>query len=345
MTQHLILLLLLPCAISSAAVDRASSSGGDDEASGDGAARASAALTVASQDGSVSVSVDASSGLVTSIVTRGVEHKVTAGSTMAGLITLQVAARTVASAVVVERTVCVKGFDVPCSMTQALLTETFEPRPGSVGWVLNASSPVTPSVPVALWTRALELNVTFADASDKKLWLPWERSGNPQCCTGNKFVNALLPSYRGFSWWPGKFLLGALVVPGDHDYIVHDMATVLQPGRDVGVSFISSPANPPAHPTFLNISGPGSTSGGSCRSAGDCSGAASFSLSRQHLRFGDGAAPHVFDMDIVAHAADWRDALAFTAEKVSEMHPFSPSNHLVKNGGVFIKSGSGHTSS
>ena len=37
MTQHLILLLLLPCAISSAAVDRASSSGGDDEASGDGA--------------------------------------------------------------------------------------------------------------------------------------------------------------------------------------------------------------------------------------------------------------------------------------------------------------------
>ena len=32
-------------------------------------------------------------------------------------------------------------------------------------------------------------------------------------------------------------------------------------------------------------------------------GAASFSVGRNNLRFGDGAPPHVFDTDVVAHAA------------------------------------------
>eukprot|EP01043_Picozoa_sp_COSAG02_P032968 COSAG02_NODE_2226_length_9456_cov_6.430587_1_plen_403_part_00 len=287
----------------------------------------SAQLRVLSDDGTVSISVDGISGVITSIVTRGVKQQVSAGSTMEGLITLQVVVRKLSSSVVVERTVCIKGSDVPCTMTQALLTETFEPRPSSVGWVLNASSPSTPSVPVPFWTRALQMNVTFADAADKKLWLPWERSGNPQCCTGSKFVNALLPSDGGYSWWSQNFLLGALAVPGDHDYIIHDMATVLHPSRDVGVSFISSPANPPVHPTFLNTSGPArnGTPSASCPNIGDCRGAASFSVSRHHLRFGDGAAPHVFDTDIVAHAADWRDGLAFTVDKhKSFWEPQSP---------------------
>ena len=122
----------------------------------------SAQLRVLSNDGTVSVSVDGSSGLITSIVTRGVKHQVTAGSTMEGLITLQVVVRKLANSVIVERTVCVKASDVPCTMTQALLTETFEPRLSSVGWVLNASSPSTPSVPVPLWTRALQTNVTYS---------------------------------------------------------------------------------------------------------------------------------------------------------------------------------------
>jgi len=91
----------------------------------------------------------------------------------------------------------------------------------------------------------------------------------------------------------------------------------LQPGRDVGVSFVPSPDNPPAHPTYLNITGqPGG--GAACKTSTACKGPGSFSVSRANLRFGDGAAPHVFDVDIVAHAACWRGGVGFSAEKHAE---------------------------
>eukprot|EP01051_Picozoa_sp_SAG22_P030377 SAG22_NODE_11747_length_471_cov_0.688172_1_plen_157_part_11 len=108
------------------------------------------------------------------------------------------------------------------------------------------------------------------------------------------------------------------------------MATVLLPSRDVGVSFIASPANPPAHPTWLSTAGPANQSSGaqgppSCGTAGACPGPASVSIARHHLRFGAGTAPHVFRADIVAHAADWRAALAFTvANHPSFWEPQSP---------------------
>ena len=117
--------------------------------------------------------------------------------------------------------------------------------------------------------------------------------------------------------------MGAEVVPAS-DHVIHEMATVLDPTHDSGVSFIPSPANPPAHPTWLNISGaPGG--GAACKTPTACPGAGSFSVSRYHLRFGDGAAPHVFDSDIVAHAACWRAALGWSAtEHAAFWEPVSP---------------------
>ena len=68
--------------------------------------------------------------------------------------------------------------------------------------------------------------------------------------------------------------------------------------------------NPPAHPTWLNISG-----GGACATPTACPGPGSFAVSRHNLRFGDGARPHVFDSDIIAHEACWRGALGWSAAK------------------------------
>ena len=206
-------------------------------------------------------------------------------------------------------------------------------------------------------------NITFAESGDKQFWAPWER-GNDR--------DALFPSDGLYSWWTAEYLMGAEVMPAT-DRVIAEMATVLDPHHDVGVSFIPSPANPPALPTWLNISGGGSAAqwtgpmgdasaascsvsltrqvsstrciegktfgcmegnesmwaGGGCNGeflceghpnvacAGtfgrrsvclcdtpvprdckiptDCPGPGWFGISRHHLRFGDGAAPHVFD--------------------------------------------------
>lgn len=119
-----------------------------------------------------------------------------------------------------------------------------------MGWVLNLSSPVTPTVPVQLWTAPLVTNVSFSQAGDKQFWAPWERGNNR---------DPLLPSDGGYSWWRGIYRMGAEVVnsgaAASSDLVIHEMATVLQPGADIGVSLVPNPANPLAHPTWLNISG------------------------------------------------------------------------------------------
>ena len=294
-------------------------------------------LEVAAVDGSVSVSVDAASGVVSTITARGTVHVVAASTSMSDARTLSVSvASQPDGSVLVSRLVCAEPGPDLCAR-RALVQEAYEPRSDSVGWTINASSPEAGvgegSTP--LWSAPLLTNVSFAEAGDLQLWMPWERSGNPQCCSSRNFTNALKPSDGGFSWWSDQFLLGALVVPGrgaappatpgDHDWIIHDMASVLQPGSDSGVSFIASPKNPTAHPTWLNTSGPAARGGLRCETSGVCKGPASFSLARENLRFGDGAVPHVFDADIVAHAADWREALAYSARKHAAFwEPVSP---------------------
>ena len=140
-------------------------------------AAASPPLTVTSTDGTVSVAVDADSGAMVSVSARGVALALSSGgSSMQGTISaLGVTVKRVGGTVVVSQVVCKPGHDVPCTSTQALLTQTFSPRAASVGWVLNASSPVTPTSPVALWSAPLVQNVTFAEVGDKQFWAPWER--------------------------------------------------------------------------------------------------------------------------------------------------------------------------
>jgi hypothetical protein len=72
--------------------------------------------------------------------------------------------------------------------------------------------------------------------------------------------------------------------------------------------------------------GNGRAGGGSgCRTPSECPGPAGFSVSRMQLRFGDGAAPHVFDSDIVAHVACWRAALGWSAQRhAAYWEPVSP---------------------
>ena len=120
-------------------------------------------LSVASQDGTVSVTVDEDSGMVTRITTRGVENEIIAGSTLEGTIQLQLTVTQEGAAVVVENLVCIKAADVPCSMYQALVTDTFTPTGTSVEWKTNVSSPVTRGYPVPLWSRPLVTNVTYKE--------------------------------------------------------------------------------------------------------------------------------------------------------------------------------------
>ena len=266
------------------------------------AAAAPALFRVASADGTVSVSIERATGSVVSITTRGVDQALLAGdATLDGTIELDLlvtAATDGSGSVDVNRTVCVRGGDVPCSLSQAWIVSSFVPRATSVGWVITASTAIT-SVPY--WTRPLVTNISFASAGDKQFWAPWER-GNDR--------DSLLPSDGGFGWWRGEYLLGAEVM-AHADLVVHEHAAVLAPARDVGVSLIPNPSNPFAHPTWLNISGTGG--GAKCATPGSCPGPGGFAVSRHALRFGGDAAPHIFDSDLVAHAACWRDALGWSA--------------------------------
>ena len=275
---------------------------------------AARALVATSIDKSVSVGVDAETGDITSVKLRGTRHAVVGTVTLQGTIPLDVAAKAVGEngeSVLVTKTVCIPAADVPCSSKQVLVTSLFTPRATSVGWTLNISSPVYPTDPTPLWTAPVVTNITFADSGDKQFWAPWSRGESK---------DPLLPSDGGFSWWKGEYLLGAQVAPAP-DHVIHEMATVLDPTHDVGVSFIPSPANPPAHPTWLNISGGGLD----CHTAHTCSVPGWFAVSRHHLRFGDGARPHIFDTDIVAHEACWRAALGWSVQEHAEYwEPVSP---------------------
>ena len=251
-----------------------------------------APLTVSSEDGSLSVVIDDQSGSVTSLNARGLTLAASASATLAGTIDLQVSAKAVSEGVVVSRLVCIHAEDVPCSIQQALIQELFSSRPTSIGWTLNVSSPGgTPVTP--LWGATVVTNVSFAEVGDKKFWAPWER--------GNGATDPLTPSDGGYSWWKGEYLMGAEVVTkGVTDRVIHEMATVLSPAHDVGVSFIPNPGNPPAHPTWLNITSDYAAAhkgagGAGCSTPGECPGSGSFSVSRHHLRFGDAAADHIFD--------------------------------------------------
>ncbi len=274
-------------------------------------------LVVTSLDKSVSVSFDPQTGAINSLTSRSTKHVVVGGVTLQGTRLLQVSAKQVGEgggSVLVTQVVCVPAADVPCSNKQVQVASLFTPRATSVGWTLNISSPVYPTAPTPLWTAPVVTNITFANSGDKQFWAPWSRGESK---------DPLLPSDGGFSWWTGEYLLGAQVVPAS-DHVIHEMATVLDPTHNVGLSFIPSPANPPAHPTWLNISGGGMD----CHNANACSGPGWFAVSRHHLRFGDGAAPHVFDTDIVAHEACWRAALGWSVKAHAPY--WEPVNAVIK---------------
>ena len=275
-------------------------------------------MTVSAADKSIEVSIDSDSGAVTSLTARGTQHAVSASTTLEGTIPLQVSAAAVKGGVLVSRLVCIHAEDVPCSDKQALVQELYTTRPTSVGWTVNISSPTDPTVPTPLWSGAAVTNVTFAVSGDKQFWAPWER---------NNAVDPLSPSDGGYSWWTGEYLLGAEVMKAP-DHVIHEMATVLDPGHDAGVSFIPNPANPPALPTWLNISAQltgGGGGGSGCKTPHSCVGPGSFAVSRHNLRFGDYVAPHIFDSDIVAHEACWRAALGWSAERHAPYwEPVSP---------------------
>jgi hypothetical protein len=301
-------------------------------------------LTVKSLDGSISVAIDGSSGDIKAITTRGVRHAVTGGATLEGTIKLQVSARAVdGGGALISKLVCIpvqsRGGDVlPCSNQKARVETLLSPRATSVGWTLNASSPTDTTTPTPLWSMPVVTNVTFAESGDKQFWAPWERMPNSQAPPDMPLdlTDALVPSDGEFSWWNARYLLGGLVVPNADGWVIAEMATILHPARDIGVSFIPSPKNPPAHPTFLDISGPATRASAGCRAAGDCHGPASFSVSRHHLRFGDGAAPHVFHTDIVAHEACWRAALGWSArEHATFWEPVSPRIKLIEGLGSY----------
>ena len=108
---------------------------------------------------------------------------------------------------------------------------------------------------------------------------------------GGRITPSLFP--RGGTLLPSSYAdarnIDAVIVSKavDHaDLVVYEMATVLQPAEDVGVSFIPSPENPFAHPTFLNTTGHG---GAACTTPTACKGQEGrFGVSRANLRFGDG---------------------------------------------------------
>ena len=156
-----------------------------------------------------------------------------------------------------------------------------------------------------VWTSPLTTSVTFLEAGGLKLWSPWDRGESK---------DALAPSDGGFSWWNGLYALGAVI--SRQDFVVAEHVSILDPTKEVGLSFVGDPRDLPSPEAWMNLTGKG---GAQCTRPLSCRGPASFSFSYHMLRLQPGVV-HRRGLDIIAHPdSSWRTGLRWS---VGQYTPF-----------------------
>eukprot|EP00041_Stephanoeca_diplocostata_P023240 m.566408 g.566408 ORF g.566408 m.566408 type:complete len:207 (+) comp22252_c0_seq3:113-733(+) len=151
--------------------------------------------SVASKDGSVSVTVDKDSGDIVAISPSGLKTSATAFEISGGVSveSFLVLSSTVSAlpngSIAIVKVVCEHGMDLPCGSKQVTLATLLAPTPTSVRMNVHVTG-VHVATAEANWTAPVVLNWTFPHADTLKIWAPWNRG---------QFFDALLPSDGGYS--------------------------------------------------------------------------------------------------------------------------------------------------
>lgn len=287
-------------------------------------------LNLASTDGSLRLAVDATTGAVVAATVNGAPRPWTAdmqtqlGDGARATQPPHVAAGCGGSCVEIERAFAVGGVAVT-------VRERLSAQPTSVAWQVNVSSATT-STAAQLATAPIITNVQFpGDTSGLKLWCPWDRGSAGKA---RPTIDPLLPSDGHGSWWDGHYRYGTLT-GGAPDMVVAPHATVLDEAGHAGLSVVLSPDDP-----FLELdlvtNGPtlqGPLGGRTRSSTAAAAGPAGFQFQRSNFRMGGSTGEHVFNLDLVGHAASWRSGLNFSVGKYPEhWNPTTPSAQALASG-------------
>ena len=246
-----------------------------------------AVLTVTSQDGATTVSIDSQTGVITSIAGAGHAFAAQAETTMLLQKGHQGAWRV---------TVVPLGASVVVTRTlpgHVVIMETLSPGPGAaVEWAVRATGDSA-----TVYTAPITSAVTFApgDDADLQWWAPWDRGSY----ASSAWTNPLRPSDGHTGFWNGSYNYGRVYgSPKGTDMVVAPIVAVLHGASNTGFSLHMDPGDP------------GIAWAENCLESTTSDNGAGFAWHRSNLRL-DRTVVQTFSMHIVTHAACWRPALGW----------------------------------
>ena len=257
-----------------------------------------ALFVVKSADGSMSISIDATSGAVTKIVVSeqpfafSGEHSLPALANLSGW-QVDVVPDTpgpTPGRVTVAKT-------LPGHAKIVIVYSTDASTPGAVKCTVTVTG-----LRSTIFTSEIASSFLTDQATSEaelRWWAPWDRDSYH---TGVTWTNPLLPSDGGYGFWSGSYVYGIVYHSGGKDMVVAPLVAVLHPHSDKGWSLQMDPTEPGmawAEHLLLGI---------------NSSLAAGFVWQRHNIRLAMDT-PITFTSHIVGHAACWRPALQFHVEK------------------------------
>ena len=178
-----------------------------------------------------------------------------------------------------------------------MVVDRFKPADDSVRWEIEIVSEGKP------WTTDIATELNYPATPRTRFWTAWSDPvwsvwSNPDKQTGEWRDPLVLRPLTNASWTYGGWNTSA-------DHIVLPLATVAEPADDFGLSLVFSPED-----TILDGSRLTTQSG-------------TIRFSRTNYRLGDGK-PVRFEMNLIAHEADWRGGLRWMTARYPEF--FEPPN-------------------
>jgi hypothetical protein len=253
-------------------------------------------FTVRSTDGRASISIDGATGEVIAVQSGGHSFATRALSTLLPLLTAGdwavTAAKVDGGGVRVERVL----------QGKVKVVEQFtadESAPSGILWSLSVLGLSSAAFSMPISTSFAFDPTTAADSLS--WWAPWDR-GSYSGRDPGPWTDPLKPSDGHFGFWSGVYNYGIVYGGGGaSDMIVAPLVTVLHNATDTGFSLVMDPADPGLAWGDSVLEGINDTSAG-------------FAWHRETLKV-SARSVQTFTMHIVAHAACWRPALAFSVER------------------------------
>jgi len=178
------------------------------------------------------------------------------------------------------------------------VVDRFKPAGGSVRWEIAVVSEGKP------WTKVITTELNYPATPATRFWTAWSDPvwadrADPDKKTAEWRDPMVLRPLIDATWTYGGWNTSA-------DHIVLPLATLAEPAEDFGLSLVYSPED-----TILCAPQLTTTQSGAIR------------FSRSNYRLGGGK-PVRFEMDLIAHEADWRGGLRWMTARYSDF--FEPPN-------------------